>query len=90
MAFAASALTTNGLNRAFSIGPVKVQIMTWAVASADVSGTITATALSRLDQVVLSGGLSLTSAPTYATNVATLAFVDPAATLAGSVICIGV
>lgn len=90
MAFAAAALTTNGLDRAWSLGPVKVQVMTWSVASADVAGTITATGLTTIYQVVMSGGLSLTSAPTYSGNVATLAFADPAATLAGSVLVIGV
>lgn len=89
MAFAATALTSDA-GKAFSIGPKKLQIMTWAVASGDTSGTVTATGLSRIDQIIVSGGLSLTSAPTYATNVATLAFADPVATLAGTVLCIGV
>lgn len=90
MAFAASSISTNGLDRSFSIGPKKIQIMTFSAASADVSGTVTATALSRLEQVLVCGSLTLTSAPTYATNVATLAFADPAATVYGSVVCIGV
>lgn len=90
MAFAASALTGNGLSRSQSLGPNKMQIMTWSVDSGDTSGTITADALSQVYQVVMSGGLALTSAPTYSGNVVTLAFADPVATLAGSVICIGV
>lgn len=89
MAFAAAALTGD-LSRAFSIGPKKIQLMTFSVASGDTSGTITAPGLSRIDHVVLSGGLDLTSAATYSGNVATLAFVDPAATIHGSVIVYGV
>jgi len=87
MAFAASNLTAEP--RAFSIGPFKIQIMTWSVASADVSGTLTADSLSRVDAVYLSGGLTLTAAPTFATNVATIAFVDPAATRYGTALLIG-
>lgn len=90
MAFAATAVTTNGLNRSQSLGPNKMQILNWSVASGDTSGTVTADALSVIYQVILSGGLSQTAAPTYATNVATLAFADPVATLYGQVICIGV
>jgi hypothetical protein len=90
MAFAATALTTNGLNRSQSLGPNKMQILTWSVASGDTSGTITADALSRVDQIILSGGLAQTAAPTYSGNVATIAFTDPVATLYGQVICIGV
>lgn len=89
MAFAATALTSDA-GRSFSIGPKKLQLMTWAVASGDTSGTITATGLTRIDLVIMSGGLSLTSAATYSGNVATLAFADPVATLAGTVLCIGV
>jgi hypothetical protein len=87
MAFAAANSSKEA--RSFSIGPVKIQIMTWSAASADVSGTITADKLSSLDHVLLSGGLALTAQPTYSANVATLAFADPAATVAGLVICIG-
>lgn len=87
MAFAAVNSTKEA--RAWSIGPVKVQIMTWSAASADVSGTITADGLSELMFVHLSGGLSLTAAATFSGNVATLAFADPAATVHGTVICIG-
>lgn len=89
MAFAATA-ATGDLGRAYSNGAKKVQYMTWAAASGDTSGTITATALSRIDLVIMSGGLTLTSAATYSGNVATLAFADPVATIAGTVMCIGV
>ncbi len=87
MAFAAANLSAEP--RAFSIGPYKIQLMTWSVASADVSGSITADSLSRVDAIYLSGGLTLTAAPTFATNVATIAFVDPAATRYGTVMVVG-
>ena len=75
---------------AFSIGPKKMQIMTYAAASADVSGTITADGLSQLQHVIVDGKILQTSVATYATNVATLTFADPAATVVGTIICIGV
>jgi len=90
MAFAATAVTTNGLGRSQSIGPNKIQVLNWSVASGDTTGTITADALTTVYQIILSGGLAQSAAPTYATNVATIAFTDPVATLYGQVICIGV
>lgn len=87
MAFAASNLTAEP--RAMSVGPYKIQLVTWSVASGDTSGTITCDSLYRVDQVYLSGGLTLTAAPTYATNVVTLAFVDPAATRYGTALIFG-
>lgn len=87
MAFAAVASTKEA--RSFSIGPVKVQIMTYSAASADVAGTITADRLKEIYHVILDGAIHHTAAPTYSGNVATLAFADPAATIYGTVICIG-
>lgn len=74
--------------RAFSIGPVKVQIMNYSIASGDTSATITFDSLASVSQIVIHG-MALTAAPTYATNVVTLAFVDPAATRYGQVIAYG-
>lgn len=87
MAFSASNLTAEP--RAFSGGPVKYQLMTWSVASGDTSGTLTADSLSKVDMVILSGGLTLTAAPTFSGNVATIAFVNPAATRYGTALLIG-
>lgn len=87
MAFAATNLSAEP--RAFSIGPFKIQIMNWSVASGDTSGTLTADSLHVVEGVYLSGGLTLTAAPTFAENVATIAFVNPAATRYGSAILIG-
>ena len=87
MAFAAVDSTSEP--RAFSIGPVKMQILTFSVASGDTSGTITADALTSASSVFLSGGLTLTAAPTFSGNVVTIAFVNPAATRYGSILVMG-
>lgn len=87
MAFAAVVLTSEP--RAFSIGPVKAQVLTWSAASADTSGTATALSLSSISHVLLDGGLTLTAAPTFSGNVVTLAFADPAATVYGTMIVYG-
>ena len=87
MAFAAVALTAEP--RAYSIGPLKKQILTWSAASGDTSGTITAPGLSSVVSVIMDGGLILNAAPTFATNVVTLSFNDPAATVYGTCIVYG-
>lgn len=87
MAFAAVASTTEP--RSFSQGPIKMQIFTWSVASGDTSGTITATSLTTVTHVILDGALLMTAAPTYATNVVTLAFSDPVATNYGTALVYG-
>jgi len=87
MAFVATNSTKE--SRAYSIGPLKMQIMTYAAASADVSGTVTADGMSTLMHVIIDGKILQTSVATYATNVATLTFADPAATVVGTIICIG-
>lgn len=88
MAFAASASSAEP--RSFSIGPLKVQFMTYSVASTDTSGTITAAALKEIVHVIVDGAAGVaTAAPTFSGNVATLAFADPGATRYGTIICIG-
>jgi hypothetical protein len=86
MALTAANLTNQP--QSFSIGPVKCQMLTFSVASADVSGTITVDGLSSIVGVQVAG-ITLTAAPTFSGNVITLAFVDPAATRYGSVIVLG-
>lgn len=88
MAFAASASTKEA--RSFSVGPVKIQIMTYSVASGDTTGTITASALKEIYHVIVDGPCGVaTTAPSVSGNVATLAYVNPAATRYGTIICIG-
>lgn len=74
--------------RSFSIGPIKQQIINISVASGDVSGTVTADALSSVGQVIVTG-LNLTAAPTMSGNVITLAFADPLATQHCQLIALG-
>lgn len=87
MAFSASDSTSEP--RSFSLGPVKVQILTYTAASGDTSGTITADALSSAQHVLLDGGLALTSAPSMSGNVVTLAFANPGANRAGTILVLG-
>jgi hypothetical protein len=87
MAFAATALTSEP--RSFSLGPIKVQIFTYSAASADTSGTVTATNLKNVTAVILDGTLVQTAAATFSGNVATLTFADPAATVYGTLMVFG-
>jgi len=89
MAFSASNLSAEP--RAISIGPLKVQLMTFTVASGDTSGTVTADKLSSI-RFILIDGVEQTSAATFSGNVATLAFKDPSTTgaTAGDILVFGV
>lgn len=85
------ALTTTNLAaepRAFSIGPVKMQIKTLSAANADVSGTVTFDALSEVQSVIITGVVQ-DAAPSLSGNVATLSFIDPADDVFGVAIGIG-
>lgn len=86
MAFSAAA-ETGDLARSFSVGPVKFEIQTFSCVSTDTSGTITANALSRIDEAVLlsSGPLCQTSAPSISGTTVTLAMADPASGATGYV-----
>ena len=77
-----------GEPRSFSIGPLKIQIRTLAVVSADVAGTIVFDNLDTVDGVLVSGIL-LTAQPTITGNSCVLAFRDPAATVVGLAIAFG-
>lgn len=91
MAFAASDLSdSTRLRPAIAIGNTKAQFMKWSAASGDTSGTVTADGLAEVQFIIMSGGLSLTADPTYATNVVTLAFADPLATVKGSLVVFGI
>lgn len=86
MALSSSSLSAEP--RSFSIGPVKVQLITITAANGDTSGTVTADRLSSVIMAVVTG-LVQTAQPTYSGNVITLAFADPLATVHGQVIAIG-
>ena len=88
MAFAATNATAPA-DRAWSVGPVKIQILNCSAASGDTSGTATADGLTTIYYAALTG-LTQTAAPTFSGNVATVAFADPLATRYGQLLVIGV
>ncbi len=68
--------------RSISLGPVKFQLVELVAVSGSTSGTVTAARLKEIYHIIVPGIKSHTAAPTYATNVATLAFTVPAETAA--------
>lgn len=80
MAFTATQNTdTTHARAAFGIGGgIKFQLMTYTCLASDTSGTITASSLAEVYGVQTDGQITLTAAPTFATNAATLAFVTNA------------
>jgi hypothetical protein len=87
MAFAA-VNTATGEARAWSVGPTKIQVLTYTCVSGDTSGTVTADGLASVTDCIIGGGLKV-AAQTYATNVVTLTFADPIANVTGTIIVIG-
>jgi hypothetical protein len=85
MAFLAVDLTNEP--RAFSIGPIKAEFMTYTCVSGDTSGTVTASSLTSMDSLSVPG-LNV-SAISISGNVATITFADPAANRTGLIICVG-
>lgn len=73
--------TSPGTGRAYSIGPVKQQVLNITAVSGDTSGVISALNFSQVELVEISGGMRLTAAPVINNLVTpptiTLAFVDP-------------
>lgn len=86
MAFTAN--TSPVVPSSYSVGPLKVQHISFTVVSGDTSATITADRLSRLDHLEING-VALTAAPTFSGNTASITFVDPAASRFGTVRCYG-
>lgn len=73
--------------RAIASGTMRQQVVTFSALSGATSGTVTADKLARINHILLgSGGILYTAAPTYATNIATLAFTVPAETAATATI----
>jgi len=72
MAFAA--VSGGPETRIQQVGSEKAQYFTWSCLASDTSGTITTNFGTGVTRVVLTGGISLTSATTYSANTATLAF----------------
>lgn len=85
MAFAATKV--NALDKAWSIGPVKVEVQTFTAASGDTSGTITANHLNQVDLAIVTGLLDV--AQTISGDTVTLSFDDPGADAEGQILLIG-
>lgn len=62
--------------------------MTWAAASGDTTGTVTADALTTIISIQISG-ITQSAAPTFSGNVATLTLIDPLATVVGTITILG-
>lgn len=72
-----------------AIGDKFMEIQEMPVVSGNTSATVTASALSRIDYCIVIG-VQQSSYPTYSGNTATLAFIDPVATVKCQLILIGV
>jgi hypothetical protein len=68
--------------RSFSKGPVKFQLVNLALISGATSGTVTASNLKEMYHILIPGIKSLTAAPTFSANVATVACTVSAETAA--------
>lgn len=86
MAFAAAASTTEP--RAISLGPLKMEIQTWTAENTDTAGTVTASRLETVDHIIIDG-MEQTAAPSISGKTITLAFTDPGASVAGTLILLG-
>lgn len=72
--------------RSISHGPVKMQFVTLTAVSGATAGTVTADRLKEMYHILVPGLKSHTAAPTFSSNVATLAFTVPAETAASRTI----
>ena len=80
MAFTGTDLVAGAAGtNSFSIGPLKLQILTYTLLSTDTSATVTFDKLNNVYAVLSDGGFTQSAAATFATNVATLAFTTAAA-----------
>lgn len=86
MAFTSTPITDEP--RAWSVGPLKMEVHTWSTENADTSGTVTAKSLERISAIIIDG-LEQTAAPTLSGNTATLAFTDPGDDVFGTLILLG-
>lgn len=87
MAFIASCSETEP--RGWSLGTLKLQVLTYTASSGDTSGTLLACSVSRIMHIFSDGSLRLTSAPVISGSTATIAFANPGATRVGTILIIG-
>lgn len=76
------ALTQAELGRAYSIGPVRQQRISFAALAADTTGTLTFTNLIRVESVLIST-LQITAITYNGDNTATITFTAPGANVVG-------
>lgn len=84
-----TAITNFGSTAKLNLGQKNMEIQEMPLISGDVSATVTAKSLSRVDYALVLG-CTQTAFPTYSGAVATLAFTDPVATIKAWVILFGV
>lgn len=72
--------------RSWSVGPIKFQLVDFVINSGATSGTITADRLKDLYHIIIPGEVYHSAAPTYSSNIATLAFTVATETAASRVI----
>ena len=91
MSFSATIQTDSSRGRnPISLGPLKMQLMTYTCVSTDTSGTVTVPGFIEIAQIVVDG-LVQTTAATFSANVATLTFAAPGGTtVAGDIVVFGV
>ena len=93
MAFAAvDATDSSRMRRGISLGPIKMQFLTYTCLSTDTSGTVTADGMAEITAILIDG-VQQSAAATFSGNVATLAFVCPTGSTtspSGDIIVFGV
>jgi hypothetical protein len=78
------------LAQTWSLGPVKVQVFDVPLVSGDTAVTVTGDRMIRAIFGLLAVGVTQTAVPTYSGATATFTITDPAATIKGQVILLGV
>jgi hypothetical protein len=85
-----AATTPTALPTTWSLGPVKMQVFDVAHISGDTTCAVTADRMNKVLWAFLASSVVQTSAPSFATNVATFTFTDPVATVKGQCIVFGI
>lgn len=91
MSFVATIQTDSSRARSpISLGPIKMQLLTYTCVSTDTSGTVTVPGFIEVTSIIVDG-LVQTTAATFSANVATLTFVAPGGTtVAGDIVAYGI
>lgn len=84
------ATASASLARTWSLGPVKIQVFNIPLVSGNTVVTVTGDRMANAMFAILSPGVTQTAAPTYSGATATFTITDPAATVYGQAILLGV